>query len=57
MYARRSLETTGAYFGIGYAACAFVILLLINGLIRLAWCLVKNIEICYDDIRSENVKI
>ena len=34
------------YLGVGYAACAFVILLLANGLIRVGWGFVKTFEVC-----------
>ena len=57
MYARRSLDDKRAYFSIGYAACAFVVLLLINGLIRVGWTIIRYLEICYDDVQSEMVKI
>ena len=48
MYARRTLDSRENYFSIGYAASAFVILLLINGLVRVGWSLIRYLEICYD---------
>ena len=33
--------------GVGYAICAFVIILLLNGLIRLVWGFIKLLQYCY----------
>lgn len=33
--------------GVGYTICAFVIMLLLNGLIRLVWGFIKLLQYCY----------
>ena len=47
MYAVRDKASTYDYMHIGYACCAFVILLLLNGLVRLAIGFAKIVEGCY----------
>lgn len=57
MFGRRSLADKVEYFSIGYAACAFVILLLINGLIRVAWTLIRYFEVLYEDVQASINKV
>lgn len=58
MHGIKLKATREEYLSAGYAACAFVILLLANGLIRVAWGFVKTFEICVEDTRQleEEVK-
>ena len=53
MYGTRSAASTATYFSTGYAACAFVVLLLINGLVRLGWGIIKAFEVCSEDMNME----
>lgn len=43
----RNSGSTSAYMGLGYTICVFVILLLLNGLIKLIWGVIKYIQYCY----------
>lgn len=43
----RSKGSSSAYMGLGYTVCAFVILLLLNGLVRLVWGVLKIVQYCY----------
>jgi uncharacterized oligopeptide transporter (OPT) family protein len=43
----RSSASSPAYMGVGYVICAVVILLMLNGLVRLVWGLLKQIQYCY----------
>ena len=43
----RSKGSSSAYMGLGYAVCAFAILLLLNGLVRLVWGVLKILQFCY----------
>lgn len=43
----RNSGSTTAYMGLGYTICVFVILLLLNGLIKLVWGVIKFIQYCY----------
>ena len=52
MYATRNTADTPTYLNIGYAATAFVIMLLVNGLVRLAWGMVSFFEVCIDDVHK-----
>ena len=49
MFATRNNADTESYLSIGYAATSFVILLLVNGLVRLGWGMITFIETCIDD--------
>ena len=53
MYGTRSAASTASYFSTGYAACAFALLLLINGLVRLGWGVIKAFEVCSEDMNME----
>jgi hypothetical protein len=33
--------------GFGYAVCVFIIILILNGLVRLIWGVLKIIQYCY----------
>ena len=57
LYAGRLIDDSDTYLDVGYACCAFIALLLFNGLIRLAWTLVEIFEECYDDIKAEAVRV
>jgi hypothetical protein len=41
MYGSRTLTNKFKYLSIGYACCAFIIFLFINGFIRLVWGFVR----------------
>lgn len=41
MYAIRSSASKAVYLNIGYACCAFIIIMFINALVRLAWGLIR----------------
>ena len=41
MYGVRSFANKITYLNIGYAACAFIIIMFINALVRLAWGLIR----------------
>lgn len=43
----RNSGSSSAYMGVGYVICAFVILLLLNGLLRLVWGAFRFFEYCY----------
>ena len=53
MYGTRSKASTESYLSTGYAAIAFVIILLIIGLIRLGWGIVSVLEICIEDYHKD----
>ena len=57
MYGQRDSADTETYFGTGYAACVFVILLLVNGLIRLGWGMISTVEGCIDDVHKDEQAI
>jgi hypothetical protein len=44
---QRTGQSGGSYMGIGYAICVVVILLLLNGLLRLFWGFMKQAQHCY----------
>jgi hypothetical protein len=43
----RDSASSAAYMGIGYVICVIVILLLLNGLVRLLWGCIKILQHCY----------
>ena len=47
LFGIRNSADSGTYMGIGYTICAFVILLLLNGLFRLIWGILKILQYCY----------
>jgi len=47
LYGQRDSAVSTTFMGIGYAICAFVILLLLNGLFRLFWGFMKIAQHCY----------
>lgn len=47
LYGQRTGQSGGSYMGIGYAICVVVILLLLNGLLRLFWGFMKQAQHCY----------
>jgi hypothetical protein len=44
LYGQRNSASSSAYMGIGYVICAIVILLLLNGLLRLFWGFMKIVQ-------------
>ena len=57
VYGQRIEASYDTYLALGYICCVVVALLLFNGLIRLTWNLIYIFEGCYDDIKSEDVKV
>jgi hypothetical protein len=47
LFGQRSGTSSSSYMGIGYAICVVVILLLLNGLLRLFWGFMKQAQHCY----------
>lgn len=47
LFGQRNGSTSDAYMGIGYAVCVLVILLLVNGLLRLLWGFLKLAQQCH----------
>lgn len=47
LYGQRNNSSSSSYMGIGYAICVVVILLLLNGLLRLFWGFMKQAQHCY----------
>lgn len=47
MAASRDSASSSGYLGLGYAINIFVVLLLVNGIIRLVWGVLKLIQFCY----------
>lgn len=37
-----------SYLSIGYACCAFIIMMFINGLLRVVWGFIRSFEFCYE---------
>lgn len=57
MYGIRGYASKDSYLSTGYAACAFIIMLLVNGLIRLIWGFVRIFEVCFEDMKTKDQQI
>lgn len=57
MYAMRVSSSTYSYMHVGYACCVFVVLILINGLVRLACGLAKIIEGCHSKSKEMELQV
>lgn len=57
MYGIRTYASKESYLSTGYAACAFIIMLLVNGLIRLIWGFVRIFEVCFEDMKTRDQQI
>lgn len=57
MYGVRSYASKEVYLSVGYACCAFIIMMFINGLVRLVWGFVRSFEVCYEDVSSRDQEI
>lgn len=57
MYGVRSDAGKDSYLSIGYACCAFIIMMFINALVRLVWGFVRKFEICADDVKGRDQEI
>lgn len=47
LFGIRNSASSATYMGIGYVICALVIILLVNGLVRLVWGMLKQFQSCY----------
>jgi hypothetical protein len=54
-YAARGKASNNSYLGLGYFCCAIVIVLLLNGLVRLVWGFIKILEGCFS--KSKEMKL
>lgn len=54
-YAVRDKASNNAYLGLGYFCCAIVVVLLLNGLVRLVWGFIKIVEGCFS--KSKEMKL
>ena len=54
-YAVRDKASNTSYLGLGYFCCAIVIVLLLNGLVRLVWGFIKIVEGCFS--KSKEMKL
>jgi hypothetical protein len=54
-YAVRDKASNTSYLGLGYFCCAIVIVLLLNGLLRLVWGFIKIVEGCFS--KSKEMKL
>lgn len=54
---RSKNDNKDSYLSIGYAGVAFIIMLLINGLVRLVWGFIRIFELCSDDLKSREQQI
>lgn len=53
MYGLRSYANKDSYMSVGYACCAFIIMLFVNALTRLVWGFVRIFENCFEEIKSK----
>jgi hypothetical protein len=57
MYARRTTADKGSHMSTGYAFSAFVVMMLINALVRLVWGFIRQFEKCYEEIKGRDQEI
>jgi hypothetical protein len=57
MYGTRTTAGKEAYLSTGYAACAFIIMLFMNGFVRLVWGFIRIFELCLEDVKSKDQQI
>jgi hypothetical protein len=54
---RSNSDNKDSYLSTGYACIAFIIMLLINGLMRLVWGFIRIFELCSEDLKSRDQQI